>query len=346
MLKYLSGINKKKVNMFNPLKLQKKAASSFFKLNKDAAKKFYQLQPPAVKKLINKQIEQKKNLIRLAYNMQPNQMKLKVNQLKSLPIYPSIADEIEMSGLGKNFFQKAKQKVQQAAQKAKATIKKAGQEIKKGAQKVVKVVAKVGLAPSRGSFMLLVRLNVFGLAKGLAKQWNKDSGKIKAFWKDLGGDENELKKVIATGSKMKVNGIGAIRSYYRKNGYIGVEPVTTATAAAVASATPIIVKVVDLLKKSGINIDTVKKGIDAGKKLLAKADNVSKAAIVVPAENADKTQVTVDQNPLPGQTAETTTPTPTTTPTTKTETTINKGLLIGGAIAAAGAIYLISKRKK
>lgn len=326
MLKYLSGINQNKNKMFNPFKFQKKAAATFFKLNKAAAQKFYQLQPPAVQKMIKKQIEKRQQLINFAKKNQPRFIQSRLNKLNSLPIYPSISDEIELNGVGANFFQKAKAKLKQAAQKIKAV-----------GQKVVKTVAKVGLAPSRGSFMLLVRLNVFGLAKGLAKAWNKNSSNIKRFWSDLGGDPEELKKVIKTGSKMAVNGIGAIKSYYRRNGYIGVEPVTTATAAAVASATPIIVKVVDLLKKSGINIDTVKKGIDAGKKLLAKANNVSKAAIVVPAEAAESTQVTVDKNPLPSATpAETTEP-----PKTGT----NKALIIGGVALAAGAVYLISKKK-
>lgn len=343
MLKYLNGINTNKMRKINPFGLQKKVANKFFALNKDAAKKFYKAQPPAVKRIIEKQIAVRKAVANKAYNMQPAALRrFNAKAASFAPIYPSIGEELDY--LGANFFKKAKQKVQQAAQKAKAQIKKAGAQIKKVGQKVIKTVAKVGLAPSRGSFMLLVRLNVFGLAKGLAKQWNKDSGKIKSFWKDLGGDENELKKVIATGSKMKVNGIGAIRSYYRKNGYIGVEPVTTATAAAVASATPIIVKVVDLLKKSGINVDTVKKGIDAGKKLLSKAQNVTKAEIVVPAEKEAATQVTVDKNPLPSETIEQTTTTPaTTTPATKEP--MNKALIIGGAIAAAGAVYLLTKKK-
>ena len=37
---------------------------------------------------------------------------------------------------------------------------------------------------------------------------------------EAGEVAEKLKKVIATGSKMKVNGIGAIRSYYRKNGFL------------------------------------------------------------------------------------------------------------------------------
>lgn len=98
----------------------------------------------------------------------------------------------------------------------------------KGKQKVKKLL----LAGPRNAFLAIVKLNVKGLATKLAKAINKDAGKVKELWeKKLGGNFNKLITAINVGKKHK---------------QLGAEPVST--TAAIASAAPIIVAVVKLVK--------------------------------------------------------------------------------------------------
>lgn len=128
------------------------------------------------------------------------------------------------------------------AKKKKNIFQKAGEVLKKGG----KVVLKVGAAPSRNAFLLLVKLNVFGLATKLQKALAKDADKVNRFWSSAGGNTNTLLKQIQQGAKKK-----------RILGSVAIgEP---ATAAAVAAATPLLVKIATLLKSIGIDPQDIKK---------------------------------------------------------------------------------------
>jgi hypothetical protein len=94
-------------------------------------------------------------------------------------------------------------------------------------KKTTKKVAKVALGPSRIAFLAIVEINLAGIAKKLAKGYQKNPDKIKNFWAKFGGDWKKLAAAISKGSKQK----------------IGVAP-----AAAAAAATPIIVVLIPLLK--------------------------------------------------------------------------------------------------
>jgi hypothetical protein len=80
------------------------------------------------------------------------------------------------------------------------------------------------------------------------KAIQKDETALKNFWESIGGDYTALKKSIEVGRGKKA--IGAIDEY----GQVGVVATTTATAAA-----PIILKIIALLKKLGINPAQAKK---------------------------------------------------------------------------------------
>jgi hypothetical protein len=134
-----------------------------------------------------------------------------------------------ISGIG----QTKKQKRQQKRADRKAAGKTLGQKLKK----VGRGVLKVGAAVPRNSFLVLVKLNVRSLATNLKKVQAKEAGKLTNFWEGLGGNVNALNKAIEIGSKKK------------RLGTVG-EPITV--SAAVASAAPILVKVVDFLNKAGI----------------------------------------------------------------------------------------------
>jgi hypothetical protein len=118
---------------------------------------------------------------------------------------------------------------------------------------------KIGLAPARGAFLLLVKLNVRGLATKLQQSIQKGSDKTKAFWSKVGGNFDKLKAEINKGSKkkpllgIKKRGIsGATSVEYLEPG-IGIEPATlTAAAAAIAAASPILLAVSKLFKSQRI----------------------------------------------------------------------------------------------
>ena len=111
--------------------------------------------------------------------------------------------------------------------------KKKKEKKKKGKGKV----AQIALAPARAAFLGAVSLNVLKLATKLKKAWLQDKEKVKKFWKDFGGKEDALLKAINKGSKSNLSG----------NADVGI-----ALQTAMATALPIILKVVKMLKGMGI----------------------------------------------------------------------------------------------
>ena len=117
------------------------------------------------------------------------------------------------------------------------------------------IVARVALAPARGSFLLLVGLNFMGLATKLNDAFINKKDATNTWWSKLGGNTNELLRKVEQGAKKK-------RIFGEdQEGAIGVVP-----AAAAASAAPILVKVATFLKSIGINPAEI---ANAGKKVLA-----------------------------------------------------------------------------
>lgn len=135
-----------------------------------------------------------------------------------------LSDNLEELGRAKRT--KAQKKVRRVQRKAQRVKKK--MERKEG--KKPRLVAKVGLAPARNSFLTLVALNFGGLANKLATSIKKDSTKIRKFWTKFGGDYNKLKNTVSKGSKQALNA-------------------APAAAVALAAATPIIVAVNGVFKE-------------------------------------------------------------------------------------------------
>lgn len=197
-------------------------------------------------------------------------------------IYPTPMEEL--NGIGKA---KLKQKVQQAKakvqQKAKAVVKKVTEN------KIVKQVAKVGLAPARAAFLTMIKFNALGIANKLAQAYKKAPAKVDNFWKGLSGNPAELKKSVSQGSKQQISGLGAV------------------AATVTAAATPIVIKLMSLLKSLGITDPKalLQKGAKAGIKALAnkKGKNVKFEEKEVPESQAEETQVSVEKTiPTPSET--------------------------------------------
>lgn len=118
------------------------------------------------------------------------------------------------------------------------------------------IVARIALAPARGSFLLLVGLNFMGLATKLTSAFKTKKDATNKFWSKLGGNTNELLRKTEQGAKKK-----RIFGEYVSEGTMGVVP-----AAAASAAAPILVKLASFLKS--INIDPAELA-NAGKKVLA-----------------------------------------------------------------------------
>jgi len=241
--------------------------------------------------------------------------------------------------------------------KAKAAVKKAGSKIvepiKKVAEKVKDTALTVSLAIPRNAFLLLVRFNVHGWATGLQKMpWDK----LK-WWVDwFGGNRTDLQNAVNLGAKNKrILGLNYNDCLVPESvGMIGAEPITV--SAALASATPIIVKVASVLKeaekisdaalKIKTNVDNttsaIKKGDEAFKALTGKS-----ASDIIFKKDAGKSSDTSQLKP-----GDFSRPTDTEALNVakgllkdKPTTPMNKTLLIGGGLAAVAALYFLTKKK-
>tara|TARA_R110000868_G_C10967954_1_gene769331 strand:- start:3027 stop:4325 length:1299 start_codon:yes stop_codon:yes gene_type:complete len=178
-----------------------------------------------------------------------------------------------VSGIGKTK-RTREEKIKRRAQ-LKAKIK--GQIKKKG-----KIFLKFNpaTAAARNAILLIIKVNLFGLARKLflARQKPGGDAKLKKFWESIGGKYASLIKNISTGIKhgKNRNDAAIMKEIATKNGSMksnirvsGIgDPVT---ASAVVTSTPILLKLVSLLKKLGIDPDkafvaakgVVKKVVDA-----------------------------------------------------------------------------------
>jgi hypothetical protein len=107
-------------------------------------------------------------------------------------------------------------------------------------------VKKVTLAPGRGAFLTLVNLNFRGFASRLSKV--KNPAKLKDLWNKLGGNFDKLQNAIRKGATKRPLFGGRVNGF-EDGQYIGIDP---ATAAAIAAAAPIVLAVVNFLKKEGV----------------------------------------------------------------------------------------------
>jgi len=173
-------------------------------------------------------------------------------------------------------------------QAKKRTASKAVAPVAKPKQKK-KIVLKIALAPARGSFLLLVGLNFMGLATKLKNAFDNRADETQNWWKNLGGNPNELLRKVQQGAKKKR--IAGADVEFASEGQVGV--VATGTAAAAATAAPILIKLAEFLAKLGIDVREVS---EVGKRVLAKqVKNVVEKRIEVDAQIEQASQDEVDR---------------------------------------------------
>ena len=130
--------------------------------------------------------------------------------------------------------------------------------MKKGGKLLIKF--NPATVSARNSFLLMVKLNIFGLARNLAKVQAMKPKELYRFWNKIGGNTKNLDKAI---------NVGKNKGHHKASAAgVGFVP---AIAAAIAAATPIVVKIGALLKSCGI--DTSKLAAAAKKVISKVADN-------------------------------------------------------------------------
>lgn len=140
-------------------------------------------------------------------------------------------------------------------------------KIGKGLKKIGKGLKKVGLAPNRNAFLLLVKLNVKGLAKKLQ---NANQTRLKKTWEKIGGDYSKLVSAFKSGAKKKaIGGTDAVE--------IGALPAAAVTALTLA--VPIIAIVAKLFAPKPGETGLMPGEMESGSGLLNTFDTLKTAAI-------------------------------------------------------------------
>jgi hypothetical protein len=189
-----------------------------------------------------------------------NERKTYYHKIDKEPVMPLYS----VSGIGNQVGLFGSKKKKAAAATAAATAAPVAQAAPPAKPKEKKkIVLKIALAPARGSFLLLVGLNFMGLATKLKTAFTNKADETQNWWKNLGGNPNELLRKTEQGAKKK-RILGADVEF-ASEGQIGV--VATGTAAAAATAAPILIKLAEFLAKLGIDVKEV---AEVGKQVLAK----------------------------------------------------------------------------
>ena len=211
------------------------------------------------------------------------------------------------------------------------------------AGKVANVGVKIAVGPMRIAFLGLVRANALHVAENLEKAIRKDRTKVMNWWKDFGGDFNELLKITNLGIKAGEKG-----KAQKLTGSLG-EPVTLAVATA--TATPVTVSLLALLKNIGV--EAVKGSADAlataGKTALTnslnkgvKLPDVETAVVIEQPKPESKTSNPPPDPPKADKTAEDVDPV---APIVDAGKKSNMPLIIGGVAGLGLLAYFLMKKK-
>lgn len=241
----------------------------------------------------------------------------KIDKEPNMPLY-------SVSGIG-NQVGLFKKKKPVAAPTQTATAAAAAPATAPVPREKKKIVLKIALAPARGSFLLLVGLNFMGLATKLKNAFDNRADETQNWWKNLGGNPNELLRKTEQGAKKKR--ILGSDVEFASEGQVGV--VATGTAAAAATAAPILIKLAEFLSKLGIDVKEIS---EVGKRVLARqVKNVVEKNLEADAAMQQASQDEIDQivNQAENFNAD------------GTPKTNYLPFVIGGALV----IYLISRKK-
>ena len=246
----------------------------------------------------------------------------------------------------KKAIKKAKKSGDKEALKAAKARKKAAKKkikanrtgIAKAVQKVGKGIARFTVATTmqvpRTMFCLLLRLNFRGLASKLANN-EKAREKMKTLWRKLGGKTKSWQNAVEKGknkkplfgskklkgfTELQLQQLGAVLSEWgvfeggetlgkifteKELGDLGIAATTT-TAAATASATPIIIKVVKMLAEMGVKVAETAAEAKAGGEDIEEVEE--DVPIETPAAESEEYAETAEDEPVEPEPVETETP--------------------------------------
>jgi hypothetical protein len=285
---------------------------------------------------------------------------MQVNHIAGVPVLNEISTGIYGRAERQARRQERRENRQERRQERRENRQERREQRREEGRGVFQNVKKIGLAPGRGAFLLILKANFRGLASRLAKA---PTEKLAGFWGKLGGDKDKLMSAINDGKNKKpLLGMGegddgrpvynvqlrsskysndgraerlerrrmrsGARGEYRRptlqRNFIGVDPVT----AAAGTSAPIIIAAVKFLKDLGIEPGDV---LDAVKKIAPGAEPLGdfEASDPETTEAAALTKIT------PGAQD-------TTTGLSTSNFKINPLLLVG----VAGAAFLLLKKKK
>ena len=207
------------------------------------------------------------------------------------------------------------------ARKSKAQRKERRKKILTKVRKGGKLIMKVGMVPTRASFISAVSLNLFNLATRLTQLAAKNPNAVTKFWENFGGDMKKLNKAIIKGLsvKRKKEEKKAKKRGSEVSGHDSEIGSVTA-GAIIAVALPIVTAVLKLFSSN--------KSDKAGDDKHDKA-NVEKLKKTLRENSTDKI---LDSKADPEESS-------------VSGLMENKPLLIGGAIAVLLGGYLLMKKK-
>lgn len=155
---------------------------------------------------------------------------------------------ISLSGIGKPKRTAKTKPAKKTATQKKELRKKTATKLKAKIKKAGKTTLKFAGAPSRNSFLALVKLNFLGLATKLDRAIKTNPDKLRTTWEKLGGNYKTLTIAVGQGFKKKRLGDAQIM--------LGA-PIGNPIQSLVVTASPILIKIGKFLKSIGINPEKI-----------------------------------------------------------------------------------------
>lgn len=108
-------------------------------------------------------------------------------------------------------------------------------------------VKKVALAPIRGAFLSIVKLNGFNLANKLVILYKRNPKALINLWQKFGGNFEALKKAVNTSKT----------TLWKRDKNLMIGTVLATVTSLSATATPLLIEVIKLFKRSNIQTDEI-----------------------------------------------------------------------------------------